>query len=49
MRTEVNLTIGLLLVIAGAVLMILQAFGVGNDDFHLGWLGAAVAVVGIKI
>jgi hypothetical protein len=46
----IPVTLGLLLVIAGVVLMALFAFDVGdNDTVSLGWLGLALGVLGLKI
>lgn len=41
-------TLELVLLVIAAVLMGLRAFGIGHEArWHLGWLGAAVAVLAI--
>ena len=50
MRTDIPFGIGLIMVIAGAVMLILAAFDVATSpDFNIAWLGAAVAFIGVKI
>ena len=50
MRTDIPFGIGLVMVIAGAVMLILAAFDVATSpDFNIAWLGAAVAFIGVKI
>lgn len=49
-KVAISITPGLLLVIAGVVLILLAAFDVGaNDTVSLSWLGAALAFLGVKV
>jgi len=49
-KTSINVTAGLLILLAGVVLMLLAAFDIGsNDTVSLAWLGAALAFIGVKV
>ena len=41
--------LGFVVVLSGAILILLYAFGVTADAVHLGWLGASIAFIGLKL
>lgn len=41
------MALSVILFLVGALMLVLAAFGVGNDDFNLAYLGLGVVAVGL--